>query len=89
LQDKASELYKQPSSSYLTCSTGAHVTIFARRQKPLKEAKAENLAASKNSSQEINAVSVGVCYNRIIQKEESARKSDIVPMKDGIDNINS
>jgi 3-dehydrosphinganine reductase len=40
------------------CGTGAHVTIFARRQKPLEEAKAELLASRKNGSQEINAVSV-------------------------------
>jgi hypothetical protein len=33
--------------------------------------------------------SAGMYYNRMIQKEESARKSGILPMKDGIDNSNS
>lgn len=38
--------------------SGAHVTIFARRQQPLDEAKAEILDARKDNSQEVNAVSV-------------------------------
>lgn len=39
-------------------SLGAHVTIFARRQKPLEEAKEEILATRQNESQEVKAVSV-------------------------------
>jgi 3-dehydrosphinganine reductase len=42
----------------LILDPGAHVTIFARRQNLLDEAKAEILAARKDESQEVKAVSV-------------------------------
>ena len=42
----------------LLIQTGAHVTIFARRQGPLEEAKQEIMAISSNAKQEINAVSL-------------------------------
>ena len=42
----------------LLIQTGAHVTILARRQGPLEEAKQEIMAISSNTKQEINAVSV-------------------------------
>lgn len=38
--------------------TGAHITIFARRQGPLDEAKDEILAARLNEDQDVNAVSL-------------------------------
>jgi 3-dehydrosphinganine reductase len=47
--------------SLWTCpptSTGAHVTIFARRQGPLDEAKAAIAASALSSKQEINSVAI-------------------------------
>ena len=37
---------------------GAHVTIFARRQGPLDEARREILAARRDERQEVNAISL-------------------------------
>lgn len=37
---------------------GAHITIFARRQGPLDEARNEILAARRDMNQEVNAVSL-------------------------------
>ncbi len=37
---------------------GAHMTIFARRQAPLDEARNEILAARRDINQEVNAISL-------------------------------
>ena len=46
------------SPSHFKDEIGAHTTIFARRQGPLDEAKAECLAARQNTDQEVNTVSL-------------------------------
>jgi 3-dehydrosphinganine reductase len=42
----------------LIATKGAHVTIFARREGPLEEARKEILAARIDDAQEINTVSL-------------------------------
>ena len=46
------------SPAHFNNETGAHITIFARRQGPLDDAKVEVLAARQDTNQEVNIVSL-------------------------------
>ena len=58
---------------------GAHVTIFARRQGPLDEARRIILTARRDEKQEVNAISLDLGDpNEVRQKEKIPYMADVV-----------